>query len=130
MNSSQYRDFLLQSIPGSKPASGGRVVNCRCLFCPDSKNPNSKHMYISIPHSNDEPSLYNCYKCHSSGVVTYKSLIEWDIYDDEIGENMLIYSSYLFSSRRYFFLYFNSCTYEQKALYKLCFCVVFFKCGK
>ena len=89
MNSSQYRDFLLQSIPGSKPASGGRVVNCRCLFCPDSKNPNSKHMYISIPQSNDEPSLYNCYKCHSSGVVTYKSLIEWDIYDDEIAMQLI-----------------------------------------
>ena len=78
MNSDAYREFLLKSIPTAVSASGGKEVNCRCLFCPDSRDPKSKHMYISIPQSDSEPSLYNCYKCHNSGIVTYKKLIEWD----------------------------------------------------
>ena len=84
MNSEQYAQFLLQRIPTAKKASGGRVINCRCFYCPDSQDPRSKHFYISIPQSNDEPSYYYCHKCHASGVVTYKKLIEWDIYDEQI----------------------------------------------
>lgn len=89
MNSAQYRDYLLKTIPSASSASGGKVINCRCRFCPDSRNPNNKHMYISIPQSDNEPSLYYCHKCHSSGVVTYKNLIEWDIYDDTIAMDLI-----------------------------------------
>lgn len=89
MNTALYRDFLLKSIPSASSASGGRVINCRCFFCPDSRNPNSKHMYISIPQTKNEPSLYYCHKCHASGVVTYKNLIDWDIYDDEIALELI-----------------------------------------
>lgn len=89
MNSEQYRSFLLNSIPRSAPASGGTVVNCRCFFCPDSKNPNSKHFYISIPQNDEEPSLYYCHKCHARGIVTYKNLIEWDIYNDQIAIDLI-----------------------------------------
>ena len=89
MNTAQYRDYLLHAIPSASPASGGRVINCRCFFCPDSRNPNSKHMYISIPQNQNEPSLYYCHKCHASGVVTYKNLIEWDIYDDNIAMELI-----------------------------------------
>lgn len=84
MNKEQYEAFLLSSIPTASKAGGGKVINCRCFECPDSKNPSSKHFYISIPQSNDEPSLYYCHKCHCSGVVTYKKLIEWGIYDEGI----------------------------------------------
>ena len=89
MNSEQYRSFLLNSIPRSSSASGGTVVNCRCFFCPDSKNPNSKHFYISIPQNEYEPSLYYCHKCHARGIVTYKKLIEWDIYNDQIAIDLI-----------------------------------------
>lgn len=89
MNSEIYRNYLLRSIPTASSASGGSVVNCRCFFCPDSKNPSSKHFYISIPRSDNEPSLYYCHKCHSKGVVTYKKLIEWDIYDDSIAIELI-----------------------------------------
>ena len=84
MNLEQYAQFLLQRIPTAKKASGGRVINCRCFYCPDSRDPRSKHFYISIPQSDNEPSYYYCHKCHASGVVTYKKLIEWDIYDEQI----------------------------------------------
>lgn len=89
MDSGQYRDFLLHSIKSASTASGGRVINCRCFFCPDSRNPSSKHMYISIPQNKNEPSLYYCHKCHASGVVTYRSLIDWDIYDDKIAMDLI-----------------------------------------
>lgn len=89
MNSNLYRDYLLKTIPTASIASGGRVINCRCFYCPDSRNPKSKHMYISIPQTEDEPSLYYCHKCHAAGVVTYKNLINWDIYDESIAMELI-----------------------------------------
>lgn len=89
MDFRQYRDFLIKSIPRASSASGGRVVNCRCFYCPDSKNPNSKHFYISIPQDDYEYSLYYCHKCHSKGIVSYKKLIEWNIYNDNIAIELI-----------------------------------------
>jgi hypothetical protein len=89
MNSEQYKAHLLKMIPSAKVASGGKVINCRCFFCPDSRNPNSAHMYISIPQADDEPSLYYCHKCHAKGLVTYKTLIEWDIYNDDVAMDLI-----------------------------------------
>lgn len=89
MDSKQYLNFLLHTIKTAKPASGGTVVNCRCFYCPDSKNPNSAHMYISIPQTDYEPSLYYCHKCHAAGVVTYKTLIDWDAYDENIAMDLI-----------------------------------------
>lgn len=84
MNNELYKNFLLNRIPTANTASGGKVVNCRCFYCPDGKNPKSKHFYISIPQSADEPSLYYCHKCLSSGIVTHNTLIDWGIYDEKI----------------------------------------------
>lgn len=84
MNIEAYRDLLLSKIKTAKLVSGGTTIACRCFYCPDGKSLNSKHFYISIPPDNQTPSLYYCHKCHASGVVDYKKLIEWDIYDDNI----------------------------------------------
>lgn len=92
MNIERYTQFLLSRIPTAKLAGGGKVINCRCFECPDSSDPKSKHFYISIPQSKDEPSLYYCHKCHCSGVVTYKKMIEWDIYDEEIAIELINYN--------------------------------------
>lgn len=89
MNTAAYREYLLQTIPSAVSASGGKVINCRCFFCPDSKNPHSKHFYISIPQSKNDPSLFYCHKCHSKGIMTYKKLIEWNIYDDNIAVELI-----------------------------------------
>ena len=89
INPDMYRSFLLKRIPTASVVSGGKNINCRCFNCPDSKNPNSKHFYISIPQSEGEPSLYYCHKCHCSGVVTYKTLIEWNIYDDNVAVEII-----------------------------------------
>ena len=92
MDMNQYRNFLCHSIPKCKPASGGRVVNCRCFYCPDSRNPNSKHFYISIPQKPGDFSLYYCHKCHAAGVVTYRNLIEWNIYNEKIAIDLINYN--------------------------------------
>lgn len=68
MNISRYKEFLLSSIPTASSASGGKVINCRCFECPDSRDPRSKHFYISIPRNHEEPSLFYCHKCHCGGV--------------------------------------------------------------
>lgn len=81
----EYSMFLQTSIkPWCRPASGGRVVNCRCFYCSDSKNMNHGHFYISIPQSDDELSLFYCQKCKVGGVVTPEKLIEWNIFNSDI----------------------------------------------
>ena len=92
MDMNHYRDYLLRTMTGARIASGGKMINCRCKYCPDSKNPEHAHMYISIPSQEGEPSLYYCHKCHASGLVSYKTLIEWDIYDDQIAIDLIRYN--------------------------------------
>lgn len=92
MNVEKYKQLLLTKIPSAKIASGGRAINCRCMYCPDSKNPNSKHFYISIPPDDNTPSLYYCHLCHNSGVVTYEKLIEWDIFDQEVAIDLVTHN--------------------------------------
>ena len=92
MNIDEYKAFLLSAIKTASSASGGKVINCRCFECPDSRDPQSKHFYISIPQNKDEPSLYYCHKCHCRGIVTYKKLIEWNIFNEKIGIDLINYN--------------------------------------
>ena len=101
MNSGHYKDYLLNSIPSASIASGGKVINCRCFYCPDSKNPNNKHFYISIPQEENEPSLYYCHKCHTSGVVTYKNLIDWNIYNENLAADLIEHNKKSNKSSKY-----------------------------
>lgn len=111
MDSNRYREFLLSRIPTARIASGGRQINCRCMYCPDSKDPKSAHMYISIPQTLGEPSLFYCHKCHVAGVVTFKSLIEWDIYDDQMAMDLIEYNK-LCSTNYEYRKYSNSIHYR------------------
>lgn len=88
MNPEVYKNFILSSIPGSKLVSGGTHINCRCRECPDSKDPKSAHMYISIPKDDNDVSLYYCHKCNCKGVVSHNTLIEWGIYDKQIAVDL------------------------------------------
>ena len=85
MNSKEYSIFLQTHIkPWCVPASGGKVVKCRCFYCSDSSNIDHGHFYISIPENENDVSLFYCQKCKVGGVVTSKKLIEWDIFDSDI----------------------------------------------
>ena len=127
MDSNRYREFLLSNIRTASSASGGRVINCRCFNCPDSSDPRSKHFYISIPQSNDEPSLYYCHKCHCSCVVTHQKLIEWGIYNEQIAIELHYHNencSFKTSNSKYYnkniYKLFNSyISQDDISLYKL-----------
>lgn len=72
----EYTQYLITHIkPICRPTSGGRWLNCRCFYCPDSKNPNHAHMYISVPQSENDVSVYYCQKCKSVGLVISQKLI-------------------------------------------------------
>ena len=92
MDSNAYRDFLLRSIPNAKLASGGREVVCRCFYCPDSDDIRHGHFYISIPENKDQPSLYHCMKCQASGMVTNRTLLDWNVYDDRVAEDLVVHN--------------------------------------
>lgn len=80
-----YSQFLQTHIkPWARPASGGRVVNCRCFYCQDSKTLSHGHFYISIPQTNKEPSLFYCQKCKAKGIVTSNKLLDWGIFDSDM----------------------------------------------
>ena len=92
MDFNDYKQFLLSNIPTAKEASGGKFIACRCFYCPDGKSRDSRHFYIHIPESNDDPSWYYCHKCHNSGIVDNKTLLSWGIYDNNIGQQLIYHN--------------------------------------
>lgn len=53
-----------------------REISIRCPYCGDSiKNPNSTHLGIRFGH----PSIYHCFKCNVSGIVSTRFLKDMDI---------------------------------------------------
>lgn len=90
-----YKDFLLNNIPYSKEGSGGREVIVPCKYCSDgiiSARKDHYHMYISIPQDENSPSLFRCFKCNTSGIVTYQRLLEWGIFDTEWNNRLASYN--------------------------------------
>ena len=93
LDSNDYIDFLTTHIkPFAIPVSGRKEVNCRCFYCADSSNQRKGHFYISVPNE-DEPSLFYCQKCHVHGVVTNNKLVEWGIFDSQMGVELTKYNS-------------------------------------
>ena len=88
MSPEEYKEFLLANIPTAALVSGGTHIACRCFYCPDGHSSNSKHFYISIPQNANEPSMYYCHKCHASGIVTSKTLMDWGIYNPQVGTDI------------------------------------------
>lgn len=99
MNAEDYNNFLLSNIkPFARRVSGGREINCRCFYCSDSKNQNKGHFYIScLSDNSNAPSLYNCVKCHSKGIVTHSKLLEWGLFDPEISSQLFQYNTKILS---------------------------------
>lgn len=80
----QFTNYIKSMIPGAHSASGGSEIVCRCRYCEDSRDPNHGHMYIKVPQQHDDPILFHCFKCQTSGVLDSRTLMEWGIYDPEI----------------------------------------------
>ena len=93
-------NFLLQHLPKAHLVSNNREINCRCMFCPDSRNPNHAHFYISVP-TNNSPIFFHCKKCQSSGVLTHKTLLEWNLFDKDISVDLINYNRTAFGNTNY-----------------------------
>lgn len=73
--------------------------NVDALIVPDSSNSRDiGHFYISIPQSDNEPSFYDCKKCHNSGIVTYQKLLEWSLFDPEMAIELTIHNKNVLSN--------------------------------
>lgn len=84
MNSADLKFFiidLLQKEPAYHQSRNGVQHYVRCPFCGDSRNVNHSHLSIKIDTDNEnEPMLYRCLKCNSSGLVSNTFLEELDIF--------------------------------------------------
>lgn len=126
MDISYIKDFLLSHMINAKLVSGGRTINCRCPLCGDSVHQKSAHFYISLPTKN-APMLYYCHKCNSGGVVTYKSLLEWGLYDQKVVQEIECLNKMMsrkIKARRYYDFQVrnisnNKITQDSKSAYKL-----------
>ena len=98
MNADTYRQFLLDSIPSARPASGGRFVQCRCFECGDSKDPTHAHMYIAIPQADDEVSWAYCHKCQMHVVMSPYILTKWGLYSTEASKYLAEHNKQCYSS--------------------------------
>ena len=97
----EFKQYILSVVPTARSASGGAAILCRCFECPDSSDPRNAHFYFIMPKYKGGPIKYYCHKCHCNGDVTYDKLIEWDIFDPDIGEMLIEYNKGVKSSNRY-----------------------------
>ena len=110
-DSSYYGEFLKSHIPTARYASGGKEILCRCFYCPDSADMSSAHFYIQIPQNKNQVSKFYCHKCHTSGYVTHKVLIQWGIYDDSIASFLIDHNKHAMSNRKNNKLYIDTVNY-------------------
>lgn len=68
-----FRDELLDTLlrePYARFTAGKRELMMRCPFCGDSiKHANSTHLYIKVDNGDDEPFVYYCQRCKTSGII-------------------------------------------------------------
>lgn len=81
----QFTQFIMANFPEAKLASASKEIIVRCRYCGDSKDITHGHMYIHIPQDKNDIPMFHCFKCQTSGVVNSKTLIEWGVYDPELG---------------------------------------------
>ena len=87
MDKNDLKQFLVSNIPSARIGSGGKQIICNCVFpgCDDTKG----HLYIGPFESNDnEPIMYNCYKCRNSGIVNIDFLSMFGL-DNDIGKEVI-----------------------------------------
>ena len=79
-----FINMIRSFYPEVKIASGGREVVCRCRSCGDSKDPKHAHLYISVPQTAEELSLYHCKKCSAHGIVDDEFLRRYGCLDTRV----------------------------------------------
>lgn len=121
-----YKNYLLSCLPNAKLVSGGSEINCRCMECPDSKDPRHGHFYINIPYDNKSPSWYYCHKCNCGGIIDHNTLIKWGIYNKDIAMVLIDYNNSVkkysknnkYFNRSIYNIYHNNITIDNKSEFK------------
>jgi hypothetical protein len=77
-------------------------LSVRCPFCGDSsKHTESTHFYVKINMKEDEPVLFNCFLCGTSGIMTPSVLRSLQINDLGINSALLTYNKVAMKNMKY-----------------------------
>lgn len=85
--SEELRDYICAMMPDAKVVSGGREVAVKCKFCGDSRNIDSRHLYIFLG-DDVKPPMFHCFKCGESGILNRKTLQEIIGYSVFLNDNI------------------------------------------
>lgn len=96
-----FINMVKSFYPAAKVASGGREVVVRCMKCGDSKDPNHAHLYIKVPQTADEMSLYQCKRCSNKGVVDDMFLRQIGCEDSQVLVDVIKHNNELKNSPKY-----------------------------
>lgn len=82
----------LEDLPVYLPNSTYTQHVVRCPYCGDSNNQSHGHFSIKINLETDEPMVYRCFKCDTSGLLTNSVLEELNIdISDKFYKNFKMY---------------------------------------
>lgn len=87
MNPKQKLIDILMNRFDARRQGNGVWYTISCPFCGDSPNPHTRHCNIRVS-PNDNAMIVHCFqlKCHASGILSRKHLVDMGIYDLDISE--------------------------------------------
>lgn len=87
------KQYILDNVPGTKVVSGFREITTRCIFCGDSRDKGSAHLYIG-PFDNieDHPIFYHCMRCNEAGIVDSPLLQKLSLSNTELSTLVVKYN--------------------------------------
>ena len=88
----KFIEFLYQRGEYIRKVNDNQYVT-RCPFCGDSNNKHHAHLYIYADIYNNDPILYHCFKCESSGIVNNEFFTVIGLDDNDIKSSFTKYKS-------------------------------------
>lgn len=95
MNNREFKLELIQEIMENiKPSYyKNKELNVRCVFCGDSiKNANSAHLSIRIDPDDDQPIVFRCLRCNSTGIFNGTTMTMIGLYSNTNSTNLERYN--------------------------------------
>lgn len=95
MNNYEFKRDLIQDIlENVKPSYyKNKELNVRCVFCGDSiKNTSSAHLSIRIDPNDDQPLVFRCLRCESTGIFSGNTLTMIGMYSGTDSTNLERYN--------------------------------------
>lgn len=95
MNNKEFKTELIQEmLENIKPSYYKNYeLNVRCPFCGDSvKNANSAHLSIRINPDDDQPLVFRCLRCNSTGLFNGNTLTMLGVYSGTNSSNIERYN--------------------------------------